>query len=187
MHTEPLRLPGCLRIVPKIVRDSRGEFIKPFVESDYRELGLRTNFAEEYYSRSVRGVIRGMHFQSPPYDYFKLVSCLSGQIRDVIVDLRVGSPNFRKCEVLELKAADGFVLYLPPGIAHGFLALSETAIVSYKVTSIYAPAHDTGVRWDSLGIDWGIKAPILSDRDATLPVLAEIESPFKYQAEENSL
>ena len=184
MITETLKLPGCLRLTPKILPDRRGVFVKPFVSTEYRHLNLPTVFEEEYYSRSSKNVLRGMHYQTPPHDYFKLVSCLHGQIRDVIVDLRVGSPQFKRCQVLELNAEEETVLCLPPGVAHGFLVLSAMAIVAYKVTSAYMPENDTGVRWDSIGVDWGVKTPRVSPRDAAFPGLADLESPFVYQPEE---
>jgi dTDP-4-dehydrorhamnose 3,5-epimerase len=187
MKIETLCLPGCLQISPKIVRDARGEFVKPFIETEYRDAGLCIQFAEEYYSRSVRNVLRGMHFQTPPYQFYKLVSCIYGCIRDVIVDLRRGSPCFGVCEVIDLESTEGKVLYLPPGIAHGFLVTSDTAIVSYKVTAAYAPENDTGVRWDSIGVDWGLKDPIVSTRDASFQKLREFETPFTYDSREIGL
>jgi len=187
MIIESSNLPGCLRITPKIVRDVRGFFIKPFVEVEYRKHNLRTDFAEEFYSHSFKGVLRGMHFQTPPFECFKLVSCLHGCIRDVLLDLRVGSPRFKTCEIIELDAENGNILYLPPGIAHGFLALSESATVSYKVTSAYAPDNDTGIKWDSIPVDWGIKAPIISTRDSSFQNLSDYESPFVYNPEETHL
>ena len=162
MVFEHLKLPGCLRLIPKIARDERGIFVKSFVDAKYRNLNLPTTFAEEYHTRSSKNVIRGMHFQNPPYEYSKFVSCLYGCIRDVIVDLRVGSPQFKMFEIIELDANHGNVLYLPPGIAHGFAVLSKMAIVSYKVTNVYMPTNDTGVRWDSIGMDWGVEMPIVS-------------------------
>jgi dTDP-4-dehydrorhamnose 3,5-epimerase len=184
MIVEPLNLPGCLRLIPKTVHDTRGAFIKPFVEAEYKSLKLPTTFAEEYYTRSVKNVLRGMHYQTPPYEYSKFVSCLYGRIRDVIIDLRLGSPKFKIFEVIELDDRNDDVLYLPPGIAHGFLVLSEMAVVTYKVTSAHAPAKDTGVRWDSIGMDWEVEIPIVSPRDASFQGLAEFESPFLYQPEE---
>ena len=183
---KPISFPGCFQILPEILKDKRGEFVKPFVKSEYESLNLKTEFAEAFYSRSRRGVLRGMHFQIPPYDYYKLVSCMHGSIVDVIVDLRVGSPFYKKCEILELDSTDGIVLYLPPGIAHGFLALSEMATVTYSVTSPYAKMHDGGIRWDSLSIDWGIKHPIVSERDASFPTLADFISPFIYTPEKKA-
>lgn len=114
MIVEPLNLPGVLRITPKIVRDVRGVFIKPFVDVEYREHNLQTNFAEEYYSISFQNVLRGMHFQTPPFECYKLVSCLYGFIRDVLLDLRVGSPRYKMCEIIGLDAKDGEILYIPP-------------------------------------------------------------------------
>lgn len=186
MIIEPLKLPGCLRLVPKIVHDVRGIFIKPFIAAEYGQLNLRSDFAEEYYSHSYKNVLRGLHYQTPPYEYFKLISCLYGHIRDVIIDLRVGSSHFKTFEAIELDANSGSILYLPPGIAHGFLVLSEFAVVSYKVTSIHMPENDTGIRWDSIGLDWGVTQPIISARDASFPGLAEIESPFIFRPEEIS-
>lgn len=184
MIIEYLNLPGCLQITPKIVCDTRGVFMKPFVAIEYREHNLQVDYAEEFYSDSFKNVLRGMHFQTPPFECFKLVSCLHGCIRDVLLDLRVGSPRFKTCETIELDARNGTVLYLPPGIAHGFLVLSESAIVSYKVTSAYAPAHDMGIKWDSIPVDWGVTTPIVSTRDLSFQNLSDYESPFIYNPEE---
>jgi dTDP-4-dehydrorhamnose 3,5-epimerase len=183
LSIRPLDFPGCYQILPKLVRDARGEFIKPFVKAEFERLHLCTDFAEEYYTRSHKDVIRGMHFQLPPFEHVKLVSLLHGRILDVIVDLRVGSPTFTKRQSMALDASESTVLYLAPGIAHGFLALSEMALVSYQVSSIYSEKHDAGIRWDSLGVDWGISDPITSARDSAFPKLAEFESPFVYHPE----
>ena|SRR5664280_510994 len=136
MQIEPLSLSGCKKIIPKIVKDARGDLVKTFVKDEYRDLGLRTDFSEEYYSHSKAGVLRGLHFQTPPHEYYKMVTCLDGCVRDVILDLRAGSSTFRQCQVLELNAREGWSLYLPPGIAHGFLVLSQIALVSYHVLSL---------------------------------------------------
>jgi len=180
MDIEELKMPGCLKIHPKIVRDARGEFVKPFVENEYRDRGLRTDFVEEYYSRSKTGVLRGLHFQTPPYEYYKVVTCLDGRIRDVIVDLRAGSPTFGQCQALELDARDGWLLYLPPGIAHGFLVLNKSALVLYKVTRIYASEYDAGILWNSVPVDWGVKTPLISPRDAAFPALVNFATPFVF-------
>ncbi len=183
MDVEALKLPGCLRLCPRVVADERGNFVKTFVDNEFRLLGLPTYFAEEYYSRSAPGVIRGLHFQVPPHEYGKLVACIYGKTKDVILDLRVGSPLHGQVEVIEMDASEGRVLYLPPGIAHGFLAHTEV-IVWYKVTSHYAPAYDTGIRWDSLPVDWGVDNPVLSARDRALPAWDEFVSPFVYRPAE---
>lgn len=186
MLVESLKLPGCLILKPKVVQDVRGVFVKQIVVAEYQCLDLPTTFAEEYYTRSSKNVLRGMHFQTPPYEYSKFVSCLDGYIKDVIVDLRVGSPQYKVAEVIELDARDGYVLFIPSGIAHGFLVLSESAIVSYKVTQYYFPANDTGVKWDSIPIDWGVKQPIVSARDLSFQNLSDYKSPFIFNLEENS-
>jgi dTDP-4-dehydrorhamnose 3,5-epimerase len=183
MDVEALKLPGCLRLCPRVVGDERGDFVKSFVEDEFRALGLPTYFAEEYYSRSAQGVLRGLHFQSPPHEYAKLVACIYGKIKDVLLDLRVGSPRYGQVEVIEMDGKDGQVLYLPSGIAHGFLAHTEV-MVWYKVTSRYAPAYDTGIRWDSVPVDWGVDNPVLSARDRMLPAWGEFVSPFVYKPAE---
>ena len=183
MQIESLSFPGCLKITPKIVSDARGVFVKTYVEDEYRAQGLRTEFAEEFYSHSRAGVLRGLHFQTPPHEYYKMVACLEGHIRDVLVDLRAGSPTFKACQVLELDAGDGWLLYLPPGIAHGFLVLSQSALVNYKVTSNYAPEFDTGILWSSVPVDWGLRKPLISTRDAVFPELAEFATPFVFSPE----
>ena len=162
MIVERLRIAGCLRLVFQRLRDERGDFVKPYIAAEYKRFNLPTHFAEEYYSRSSRNVLRGMHFQIPPDAHSKLVSCLYGSIRDVIVDIRMGSPSYGTSEVIDLDWADCSSLYLPPGIAHGFLVLGDSALVTYKVTSAHVPAHDMGIRWDSIGVNWGVDAPIIS-------------------------
>lgn len=180
MDTQSLRTPGCLRLFPHSSRDERGEFVKHFVLPEFEELQLPVQYAEEYYSISARNVLRGMHFQLPPFEHAKLVTCQQGSIRDALVDLRIGSPTYLQAEVIDLKEGDHSLLFLPPGIAHGFLVLSEWALVSYKVTSLYARASDAGIRWNSIGVEWGIHEPILSARDASFPRLADFQSPFDF-------
>jgi len=182
MKIETLSISGCMKIIPKIVSDERGDLVKTFVQNEYRDLGLRTDYSEEYYSHSKSGVLRGLHFQTPPHEYYKIVSCLDGRIRDVILDLRAGSPTFRQCQVVELNAGDGWLLYLPPGIAHGYLVLSQNALVSYHVTSLYAPECDAGILWNSLPIEWGTNSPLVSARDAAFPRLADFATPFVFSS-----
>ncbi|MRS03025.1 dTDP-4-keto-6-deoxy-D-glucose epimerase, partial [bacterium] len=131
MIVSPLRIPGCLKIFPKVMVDERGDFIKTFVESEFQRNNLLTVFKEEYFSRSYKGVLRGMHFQIPPFEYVKIVSCLSGSVRDVLLDIRIGSPTYGDFEILELNGNEAISLYLPVGIAHGFISLSEVSVVSY--------------------------------------------------------
>jgi dTDP-4-dehydrorhamnose 3,5-epimerase len=172
------RIPGCYLIRPWRHQDERGEFVKTFHAHAFRELGLEDNFREGYYSVSRKGVLRGMHFQRPPSHHAKLVYCVRGCILDAFVDLRCGSQGFGTHQCLELSAENGLVLYLSPGIAHGFYVLSDEAITVYSVATEYDPEADSGVRWDSCGIDWPTNSPILSSRDANLPALEEVRDLF---------
>lgn len=171
-------IPGCYVIRPWRHLDNRGLFVKTFHAEAFREHGLETDFREDFYSISRKGVLRGMHFQSPPYHHAKLVYCAKGRILDAIVDLRNDSQGFGLQETLELSGENGWVLYLPPGVAHGFYVLSDEAITVYRVTSEYRPEADSGVRWDSCGIAWPNNSPIVSARDFNLPPLEEVRNVF---------
>jgi len=174
---------GCLEIRPRIHEDQRGRLIKVFQHEAFSELGLCTNFTEDFYSVSRRGVIRGLHFQAPPADHIKLVYCLEGRIQDAVVDLRRSSPTFGQHALVELSAEAGNMLYIPRGLAHGFCTLSETAIVAYKTSKSHSPEHDQGILWNSAGIQWLETAPKISDRDRALPPLSALQSPFTWDAE----
>ena len=178
----PMPLPGAWEVIPVVRGDERGRFVKTFHFDAFNQRGLATGFREQYYSVSRRGVLRGMHFQTPPHDHAKLVTCLRGRVLDAALDLRRGSPTCGMHHLLELDAKKGNMAYLPPGLAHGFLALSETALVLYNVTSVYAPESDAGLRWDSVGIDWPLAEPVLSPRDKDLPHLDNFQSPFTYHS-----
>ncbi len=178
MNIIQTRIHGCFEIQPDIHRDNRGTFIKTFHESAFKESGLTTSFAEEYHSLSKKGVLRGLHFQIPPHDHIKVIYAASGKIFDAIVDLRVGSPTYGEHAIFELSDENASLLYLPSGIAHGFYVLSDYALVMYKVTTTYAPEHDTGILWNSVGIPWPDTSPIMSERDKTFPSLDEFDNPF---------
>ncbi len=166
---------------PRLLDDMRGRFVKTFHTDIFQELGLPIDWHEEFYSISKKGVIRGMHYQSPPEDHYKMVYCLSGQIIDVILDIRVGSPTYGSHLSIEISADNGEILIIPPGFAHGFCALSDEVIMQYKVSSIYSPEHDTGVLWNSFGCKWPYDLPIISHRDTKFPPFSSINSPFKYE------
>lgn len=159
----------------------RGRFVKVFHKQTFAEKGLETHFAEEYYSISHKNVIRGLHFQLPPMDHVKMVYCVQGEVLDVVLDLRVGSPTYGEHVLFELSAAKANSIYIPKGMAHGFCAVSELAILVYKVGTIYSPNHDAGVLWNSAGIAWPTKQPILSARDQSFPTLDKFISPFRYE------
>lgn len=171
-------LEGCFELQPIVRGDNRGSFIKTFHADSFAELGLADDWKEEYYSTSRKNVLRGLHFQTPPTDHVKFVYCPSGKVMDVAVDLRKNSATFGKHTTCILEGGKGNMMYLPRGFAHGFLTLSEWAIIVCKTTTVYSPEHDKGIRWDSCGIDWQCDAPILSDKDMNLPPLAEFDSPF---------
>lgn len=173
-------IPGCYEIQPRVLDDARGRFVKVFQRNAFAEHGLEVDFAEEYYSVSRQGVIRGMHFQNPPMDHVKIVYCVQGEVFDVVVDLRRGSPSYGKTVTLNLSADKGNYVYIPKGLAHGFSAISESATLVYKVATEYSPEHDSGILWSSIGIAWPFQSPILSDRDRRFIPLSDFKSPFVY-------
>lgn len=179
-QVNPTAIPGCYEIQPRIFDDARGRFVKVFQRNAFSEHGLEVDFAEEYYSVSRQGVIRGMHFQNPPMDHVKIVYCVQGEVFDVVVDLRLGSPSYGKAVTLNLSADKGNYVYIPKGLAHGFCATSESATLVYKVATEYSPEHDSGILWSSIGISWPSKNPVLSDRDRGFTPLSDFKSPFVY-------
>ena len=176
---EETPLKGCLKICPIVREDRRGAFVKTFHVDAFRELGLPTVFAEAYFSVSHRNVLRGLHFQTPPMAHEKIVYCTEGEILDAVVDLRCSSPTYGQHIVIPLRASEGTMLYIPRGMAHGFCTHSDNAVMMYHVTSVYAPAFDAGIRWDSAGIPWEIENPVISERDMAFPALADFVSPFE--------
>ncbi|OWY37862.1 dTDP-4-dehydrorhamnose 3,5-epimerase [Xenophilus sp. AP218F] len=178
MELIPTKLEGCFLVKPFLAEDERGKFVKTYHTEQFMKAGLPTQWREEYYSSSRMGVIRGMHFQTPPHDHEKLVYCLQGRVKDVVVDLRKSSSTYGQYVAVELDAEHAHGLMIPKGMAHGFLALTEDVLMLYKVTSIYMPTNDAGIHWDSFGLDWGVDEPIVSSRDQLHPVLSDFSSPF---------
>lgn len=158
--------------------DTRGLFLKVFNSEVFQQYGLETEFKENYFSVSSKNVLRGMHFQAPPYDHTKLVYCSNGKVMDVVLDLRKSSPTFRKYLSIYLGAEESKLLYIPNGCAHGFLSLKDDSIVNYLQTSVYNKLYDKGVRFDSFGMDWGIENAIVSNRDKSFVGLDSFNSPF---------
>ena len=178
MKIEEMKFAGCYEVSLDFRPDQRGFFIKTFVNSLFREKGLAVTYSEDFYTSSKKGVLRGMHFQLPPKGLAKIIYCLSGSVLDVFLDLRVNSPTYLQYESLILSPAQPRVLYLPEGIAHGFLSLEDDSIVCYKVDQEYDPDLDSGIRWNSFGFNWSVSDPILSQRDSQLPPLEQFKSPF---------
>ena len=177
MEFLPLEIKGAYLVRPHITEDNRGRFVKPLSWSSFASSYLRTDFLEQYYSYSKRGVIRGMHFQSPPYSHAKLVYCAAGTVKDVLLDLRKNS-DYGRYLSLTLGSETAEALYIPEGVAHGFATDIEPALMIYNVTSEYRRECDHGIRWNSFGFDWKIKAPIMSERDCNLPILRDFSTPF---------
>lgn len=180
MNIIDTHIKGCFEIYPMDLKDHRGRFVKPYHIDSFKEAGLDFEIGEEYYSVSKKDVLRGLHFQVPPRATIKLVTCLSGAIYDVVVDLRVGSPSYLKQFGVELTEEKGNLLFIPEGLAHGFCTRSEEALVLYMCSEVYSPEHDTGLRWDSAGIQWPVGKPVVSDKDNALLPLDQFDSPFKY-------
>lgn len=179
-HFKELRISGCIEIQPEKKSDNRGSFVKTFKKTDFELLGLEKIFEEQYYSKSKRGVIRGMHFQEPPFDHAKLVYCVEGEVFDVVLDLRIGSPTYGHAESVIISSERANSIYIPKGVAHGFCCLSENCTLIYNVTSEYVPEKDSGILWSSANIAWPIKNNIISERDMSFKPFAEYDSPFVF-------
>lgn len=169
-------LPGCVVIEPAVFGDARGFFMETWNAARFGEHpGLPTQFVQSNVSSSSRGVLRGLHYQWPN-PQGKLVSVLEGEVYDVAVDIRRGSPHFGRWAAVMLSEANKRQFWIPEGFAHGFAVLSERAVFSYMCTAVYDKAADAGVRWDdpAIGVDWPVAEPLLSDKDTRAPLLAEV-------------
>ncbi|MDA8130452.1 MAG: dTDP-4-dehydrorhamnose 3,5-epimerase family protein [Elusimicrobia bacterium] len=169
---------GCFELQPVVRKDARGSFVKVFHAPEFKKLGLETDFREEYYSVSRKGVLRGLHFQEPPAALIKLVFCIEGEVLDAVLDLRRKSRTCGKAFTLKLSAGKANMLYIPEGCAHGFYTLSSRAVMVYRTSAVYSPVNDKGVLWSSAGIKWPSRRPLLSPRDAGFPELRDYASPF---------
>ena len=172
---------GLVLIEPHVIRDDRGLFFETFRADDYAELGVDVEFVQDNHSRSVRGTVRALHFQLAP-GQAKLVRAARGEIWDVAVDLRRESPTFGQYEAFELSDANARQIFVPVGFAHGFCVTSETADVTYKVSSYYDGATERGVAFDdpAIGIRWPVEEPLVSERDRTNPRLEEIAAELPW-------
>jgi dTDP-4-dehydrorhamnose 3,5-epimerase len=176
----PLELPGLVLIEETRRGDARGFFAETYRESAFREGGITARFVQDNHARSSRGVLRGLHYQLPRRPQGKLVRVIQGEVHDVVVDIRKGSPTYGRWCGTTLSGDDGRLLWVPPGFAHGYLVLSETVDLTYKVTAEFDPSLDRGIRWDdpAIGVRWPAGALTLSSRDTSLPLLADAENPF---------
>ncbi|HEX8326019.1 MAG TPA: dTDP-4-dehydrorhamnose 3,5-epimerase [Hymenobacter sp.] len=182
MQVQQHALPGLLEFIPRLFGDPRGLFYETYSARLMQEMGLPADldWVQDNQSKSQPGVLRGLHFQRPPHAQAKLVRVAQGRVLDVVVDIRRDSPTYGQHAKVELSAAQGNILFVPSGFAHGFVALEEETLFLYKCSNYYAPSSEGGLLWNdpALGIDWGVADALISPKDAVLPTLANLDSPF---------
>ena len=176
------KIEGIIIIEPRVFEDERGYFLESYNEKEFEKAIGKVSFVQDNESKSSKGVLRGLHFQKPPYSQAKLVRCIEGEVLDVAVDIRDGSKTFGQHVAVELSGENKKQVFIPRGFAHGFLVLSESATFAYKVDNSYAPEYDAGIRWDDsmLNIQWGVNESevMVSEKDAEFPFFLEFETPF---------
>jgi dTDP-4-dehydrorhamnose 3,5-epimerase len=176
------KISDVIIIEPTVFGDTRGYFLESYNKKKFEEVIGITSFIQDNESKSSKGVLRGLHFQKPPFEQAKLVRCIEGEVLDVAVDIRKNSKTYGKHVAVLLSGENKRQLFVPRGFAHGFLVLSDSATFAYKVDNTYAPEFDVGVRWNDkeLNIQWGMEDSevMVSEKDAELPFFLEFESPF---------
>ncbi len=182
MKITKTKICGLNVIEPKIFSDKRGYFFEPFNKFEFQKHFGNINFIQDNESKSIRGVLRGFHFQKPPFEQAKLVRCIEGKVLDIALDLRKESKTYGRYERVILSGENKKQFFIPRGFAHAFLVLSQTALFSYKVDNKYAPEYDCGIIWNDidLSIDWPIEKSdlIISEKDKNLRTFSNIQSPF---------
>jgi dTDP-4-dehydrorhamnose 3,5-epimerase len=178
MKFTELKLTGCKIIEVDIFRDKRGAFQKIYHQDEYQKNGLNETFKEQYFTCSNKNVLRGMHFQLPPHDQSKLVSCLTGSVLDVFLDLRRNSKTYGQTDSFILSKDSGKSIFLPSGIAHGFLSLEDNSGMLYNTSTVYNPDSDYGIMWNSIDYRWPINKPQVSERDKNHVVFDQFDTPF---------
>lgn len=182
MQIHTTMIEGILILEPKIFSDERGFFVETYNAARYGAAGVPALFVQDNLSCSKKGVVRGLHFQSPPFAQAKLVQVTQGSVFDVAVDIRVGSPTFGKYVSVELSAENHRQFFIPAGFAHGFMALEDDTLFQYKCTNVYAPDHDGGIRYDDpdIGIVWPSIPPLVSEKDLLHPYLSDAPLVFSF-------
>jgi dTDP-4-dehydrorhamnose 3,5-epimerase len=181
---KPLDLPGLLLVEPKVFRDPRGWFLEMYKRSEFAKAGIDATFVQDNYARSVgKGTLRGLHYQKEPAAQGKLIRVVVGEIHDVVVDIRKGSPTFGKWAAVVLSEENKRMLWVPPGFAHGYCATSDVSEIVYKVTHEYSPAHERAIRWNDpqLAIPWPAAEPLLSEKDAKAPLFRDADNDFAWR------
>lgn len=180
MKVDETPIEGLLIIQPDVYFDERGYFLETYNKEKWKELGINFDFMQDNQSQSSEGVLRGLHFQNPPYAQGKLVSVIAGAVIDIAVDLRKKSKTYGSYFALELSEQNKTIFWIPPGFAHGFVSLQDNTIFSYKCTQVYNKQSEASIRWDDpdLAIDWKIQNPIISEKDRNAPFFKELISMF---------
>ena len=177
-------IPDVFIIEPSVFGDNRGYFLESFNLEEFEQNVCPIKFVQDNESKSTKGVLRGLHFQTPPFHQAKLVRCIEGRVMDVAVDIRKGSPTYGAHVAIELSGENKKQLFVPRGFAHGFSFLIETAVFAYKVDNTYAPEYDAGIKYDDkdLNINWGLAEEVvqLSEKDKNLSCFKDLNSPFEF-------
>ncbi|MDL1965224.1 MAG: dTDP-4-dehydrorhamnose 3,5-epimerase [Candidatus Desulfofervidus auxilii] len=183
----PLEISQVILIEPKVFADTRGFFMETYSYKAFAKFGIKEHFVQDNHSRSVKGVLRGLHYQKHPTAQAKLVRCVKGAIFDVAVDIRKGSPTYGKWVGVTLTAENKRMLYIPVGFAHGFYTLEEDTEVIYKVSHYYSPKDEAGIIWNDpkIGIIWPSNTPVVGERDRKWPPLKEADNNFTFEGDED--
>lgn len=176
-------IPDLYIVEPRIFQDARGYFFESYNESKLKDQGLDIQFVQDNESKSQKHVLRGLHFQKPPFAQGKLVRVIKGKVLDVAVDVRKGSPTFGHYHAVEISEENKRMFWIPPGFAHGFVTLVDETIFFYKCTNFYNKESEGSILWNDpdLNIQWGVEAPVLSEKDQSAPRFAQFDSPFTYK------
>ena len=183
MKVKELNIPGLLEITPDVFEDDRGYFYETYNKGNFIKLGVHFDFSQDNQSLSHKGVLRGLHFQAPPFEQGKLVRVVTGAVLDIAVDIRSGSPTYGQYHAVELTEENKKMFWIPPGFAHGFKVLRDHTVFSYKCTSVYDRQSEGSVLWNDpeLKINWGdVSGVILSEKDRMAPLFSQLNSPFSY-------
>ncbi|MCK9452159.1 MAG: dTDP-4-dehydrorhamnose 3,5-epimerase [Bacteroidales bacterium] len=174
------KIPDLLIVKPTVFEDNRGYFFESYNKEQFLGKGIDQNFVQDNESKSMKGVLRGLHFQAPPFAQGKLVRVMKGAVLDVAVDIRKNSPTYGQWASIELTESNKMMYWVPPGFAHGFVTLEDSTVFFYKCTNVYNKASEGSIRWNDpdLNIDWNIKNPILSEKDQISPLFKDFISPF---------
>ncbi len=179
---ERLTIPEVILVTPEVFRDERGFFAEVYKYPEFAQAGIKAQFLQVNHSKSQKNVVRGLHYQKSPMAQAKLVRVIAGEIFDVAVDIRKGSPSFGKWVGVKLNSQDLKMLYIPEGFAHGFCVLADNTEVVYYTSNVYAPETERGLAWNDPHIDikWPVKAPVISKKDSNYPAFASLDNEFFY-------